>query len=84
MSASPSHSQFQWHHVYQEAILELDDRKVPGLIERARKYLAKDLPQLDPQIPDQRRELDRALNALRMLALLDKTMTRPSPQPEAS
>jgi len=62
-----------WHTVYQEAILEPDRDKVHGLVESARRNLVDRLRQLDPQHPDERWEMDRALNALRMLALLDKT-----------
>ena len=64
-----------WHELYQAAILELDRDKIPLLVERARRNLADRLRELDPQVPDQRSELNRALNALRMLALLDKTLT---------
>jgi hypothetical protein len=42
-------------------------------IKCARKNLVQRLRQLDPQRPEQRWELDRALSALKMLALLDKT-----------
>jgi hypothetical protein len=63
-----------WHNTYQAAILEPDLEKVPGRVESARKHLVDRLQQLDPQHPGERPELDRALNALRMLALLDKTV----------
>jgi hypothetical protein len=62
-----------WHDIYRAAILELDPNKIPTRIERARRSLAERLRQLDPQHPDERSEMDRALNALRMLALLDQT-----------
>jgi hypothetical protein len=62
-----------WQSVYQEAILEPDRHKVSGRVENARNNLVERLRQLDPQRPDERWEVDRALNALRMLALLDKT-----------
>jgi hypothetical protein len=62
-----------WQNIYQAAILEPDRHKVPGRVESARKNLVDRLRQLDPQRPDERWEVDRALNALRMLALLDKT-----------
>lgn len=73
MSSSPPRP--SWHELYQAAILELDHDKIPPLVERARTNLADRVRQLDPQVPDERSELNRALNALRMLALLDKTMT---------
>jgi hypothetical protein len=62
-----------WHKIYQEAILELDCHKAPGRVEFARKNLVERLRQLDPRCPDEQWETDRLLNALRMLALLDKT-----------
>jgi hypothetical protein len=62
-----------WQTVYQAAILEPDRDKVPSRVENARKTLGDRLRELDPQRPDERWEVDRALNALRMLALLDKT-----------
>jgi hypothetical protein len=62
-----------WHKIYQEAILEPDCGKVRGRVEYARKSLVERLRQLDQRCPDERWELDRLLNALRMLALLDKT-----------
>jgi hypothetical protein len=63
-----------WHNTYQAAILEPDREKVPGRVESARKHLVDRLRELDPQHPGERSEMDRALNALRMLALLDKTI----------
>jgi hypothetical protein len=63
-----------WHNTYAAAILEPDREKVPGRVESARKHLVDRLQQLDPQRPGERWEADRALNALRMLALLDKTI----------
>jgi hypothetical protein len=72
MSASPHPS---WQDVYQAAILEPDRLKVPGRVQCARKNLAQRWRELDPKLPDQRWELDRISNALRMLALLDKTST---------
>ena len=71
MSAVPS--PFPWHDVYQAAILETDRRKMPMRIECARRTLLERVRRLDPQRPDDRWELDRALHALRMLALLGKT-----------
>jgi hypothetical protein len=62
-----------WHDVYKAAILESDRRKIPGRVESARKNLVERWRELDPKLPDQRWELDRISNALRMLALLDKT-----------
>ena len=62
-----------WHDSYQAAILESDRDKVPGKVECARRKLVERLRQLDAQRPDERWEMDRLLNALRMLALLDKT-----------
>jgi hypothetical protein len=46
---------------------------MPARIECARRSLAERLRQVDPQRPDERSEMDRALNALRMLVLLDQT-----------
>jgi len=63
-----------WHGIYQAAILESDRHKVPGRVERARRDLVERVRHLDPQCPNERWELDRVLNALRMLALLDKTI----------
>jgi hypothetical protein len=63
-----------WHDVYRAAILEPDQHKIPIRIECARRNLTERLQQLDPQRPEERCEVDRALNALRMLALLDKTI----------
>ncbi len=62
-----------WHDVYQAAILEPDRLKVPGRVQSARRNLAERWRELDPKLPDERWELDRISNALRMLALLDKT-----------
>ena len=62
-----------WHDVYRAAILEPDHDKIPIRIKSARKNLVERLRELDPQRPEQRWELDRALSALRMLALLAKT-----------
>jgi hypothetical protein len=62
-----------WHNTYAAAILEPDRDKVPGRVESARKHLVDRLRELDPQRPGERSELDRALNALKMLALLDQT-----------
>jgi hypothetical protein len=62
-----------WHDVYQAAILEPDRQKIPGRVQCARRDLAERWRELDPKLPDQRWELDRISNALRMLALLDKT-----------
>jgi hypothetical protein len=62
-----------WHDVYKAAILEPDRQKVPDRVQCARKNLADRWRELDPKLPDQRWELDRISNALRMLALLDKT-----------
>ena len=61
-----------WHHVYQAAILEADRHKVPDRVEKARTRLAERQRQLNPNLAEERWELDRVLNALRMLALLDK------------
>jgi hypothetical protein len=72
MSARPT--QPAWHDMYQAAISEPDRHKIHGRVERARRDLVERLRQLDPQCPDERWELDRALNALRMLALLATTM----------
>jgi|HubBroStandDraft_2_1064218.scaffolds.fasta_scaffold11631_3 hypothetical protein len=65
--------QSPWHHVYQAAILEVDRHQVSARVQSARRDLAERVRQLDPQQPDERWELDRIANALRMLALLDKT-----------
>jgi hypothetical protein len=62
-----------WHNIYKDAILEPDRHKVPCRVESARKNVVDRLRQLNPQCPEERWEVDRALNALRMLALLDKT-----------
>jgi hypothetical protein len=60
-----------WHDLYQAAILEPDRHKLPTRIECAQRSLVERLRQLDPQHPDEQWEVDRTLNALRMLALLD-------------
>jgi hypothetical protein len=70
MSAHPHPS---WQDVYQAAILEPDRLKVPTRVQCARENLTERWRELDPKLPDQRWELDRISNALRMLALLDKT-----------
>jgi len=70
MSARLMH--LSWHGVYQAAILEPDPQQVSVRVQSARRDLAERLPQLDPQQPEERSELDRIANALRMLALLDK------------
>ncbi len=62
-----------WHDIYRAAILEPDSYKMPARIECARRSLLERLRQLDAQRPDERSEMDRALIALRMLALLDQT-----------
>ncbi|MGA2353348.1 MAG: hypothetical protein ABSG02_02560 [Terriglobales bacterium] len=62
-----------WQGVYQAAILEPDRQKIPGRVQCARKNLAERWRELDPKLPEQRWELDRISNALRMLALLDRT-----------
>jgi hypothetical protein len=62
-----------WHDVYRAALLEPDHDKIPIRSKCARKDLVERLRQLDPQRPEERWELDRALSALKMLALLDKT-----------
>jgi hypothetical protein len=62
-----------WHDAYKAAILEPDRQKIPSRVESARKNLVERWRELDPKFPDQRWELDRISNALRMLALLDKT-----------
>jgi len=62
-----------WHDVYRAAILEPEHRKIPVRIECARKNLTERLRQLETRnTPDEHWEVDRALNALRMLALLEK------------
>lgn len=62
-----------WHDVYRAAILELDPHKIPVRIECARKNLTERLRHLETRnTPDEHWEVDRALNALRMLALLEK------------
>jgi len=71
MSARLMHR--SWHDVYQAAILESDRQQVSVRVQSARSDLAERLRHLDPQHPEERCELDRIANALRMLALLDKT-----------
>ncbi len=61
-----------WHQIYQAAILEPDRHKIPDRIETARTGLAERQRQLNPNLAEERWELDRVSNALRMLALLDK------------
>ncbi len=63
-----------WHNSYQAALFELDREKVPNRIELARKSLVERLRELDTHSTDQRGEVDRILNALRMLELLNHTL----------
>ena len=81
MSARPFPS---WQDVYQAAILEPDRLKVPARVQCARRNLADRWRELDPRLPDQRWELDRITNALRMLALLDRTLAAESATAEAA
>ena len=63
-----------WHDVYQAAIFESDRLNVSKRVEIARQNLKDRVRQLDPQRQEERWELDKALNALRMLSLLDHTL----------
>jgi hypothetical protein len=81
MSARPLPT---WHDVYQAAILEPDREKVPNRVQCARRNLADRWRELDPKLPDQRWEIDRITNALRMLALLDKTSAAEAGASEAA
>lgn len=58
----------EWNESYREALFETDKDKLPVRIKIARNALIRHLQGIDEKA--QRRERDRALQALRMLELL--------------
>ena len=66
MSRFPSPTPPTWQVLYEDAVLELDNAKVPELIVRARSAI-RDRARENHTDPSERQRLDNALQILRVL-----------------